>query len=131
MDRAEGPGAAEFLERLRRQHPRIGDHYVFDFDACPWSAGWAQLDTPQDAWYFGTWADPAGRLLVTYAEGDITVQGFEDDAAFCEAVRKWSAWQLEHYEKRGTVDPGLDPARIEAWEDLGLADLFAGSEVAA
>jgi ABC-type transport system substrate-binding protein len=35
--------------------------------------GWKQYDTSQDAWYFGVWVHPEKRVIITYAEGDITV----------------------------------------------------------
>ena len=41
-----------------------GDRYVYDFGLCRYEKGWAQIDTAQDASFFGTWADPT-RLLGT------------------------------------------------------------------
>ena len=123
--KATGPAhAAEFLERVKRQRARIDARYAFDFDICPPNQGWAQLDTEQDAWYFGTWADPAHRLIVTYAEGDVSVQGFADDPAFVEGVRKWERWTAANHDKPGRIDPGLDPDYRATWERLGLADLL-------
>ena len=37
-----------------------GDRYVYDFGLCTYEKGWAQVDTAQDASYFGTWANPTG-----------------------------------------------------------------------
>ena len=33
-----------------------GDRYVYDFGLCNHEKGWAQVDTAQDASYFGKWA---------------------------------------------------------------------------
>ncbi len=49
------------------------DRYRYDFEICTKKKGWVQYDTKQDAWYFGCWVNPARRLILTYAEGDITV----------------------------------------------------------
>lgn len=49
-----------------------GDRYAFDFDQCTSAKGWAQLDTEQDAWYFGNWVNPSEMEIMTYAEGDVS-----------------------------------------------------------
>lgn len=32
-----------------------GERYDFDFGECSYANGWAQIDTRQDASYYGTW----------------------------------------------------------------------------
>ena len=49
------------------------ERYRFDFKLCTKEKGWKQYDTSQDAWYFGVWVHPKMRVILTYAEGDITV----------------------------------------------------------
>lgn len=49
-----------------------GDRYRYDFDLCSCARGWAQVDTAQDASWFGTWASPAERTILNFAEGDVT-----------------------------------------------------------
>lgn len=34
------------------------DRYVYDFGKCSYAKGWAQVDTRQDASYYGTWDEP-------------------------------------------------------------------------
>ena len=34
------------------------DRYQFDSGECSAANGYAQIDTGQDAWYFGQWANP-------------------------------------------------------------------------
>jgi hypothetical protein len=50
-----------------------GDRYYFDFTHCTAAKGWQQYDTEQDASYFGVWIHAADRVILTYAEGDITI----------------------------------------------------------
>jgi len=52
---------------------RSTERYFFDFTACTKKKGWRQYDTSQDAWYFGVWVHPEKRVILTYAEGDISV----------------------------------------------------------
>ena len=39
------------------------DRYKYDFDVCHFGKGWAQIDTSEDAYYYGQWANPC--LLYT------------------------------------------------------------------
>jgi hypothetical protein len=52
---------------------RSAERYLFDFKLCTKEKGWKQYDTREDAWYFGVWVHPEKRIIITYAEGDITV----------------------------------------------------------
>lgn len=56
---------------IRRFHST--ERYLFDFRLCTPKKGWKQYDTNQDAWYFGVWVNRDKRVILTYAEGDITV----------------------------------------------------------
>jgi len=55
----------------RSFHPT--DRYKFDFQLCTKVKGWRQYDTNQDAFYFGVWVHPEKRVILTYAEGDISI----------------------------------------------------------
>ena len=50
-----------------------GDRYIFDFTICAPELGWTQYDTSQDAWYFGVWIHKKEFIVVTFAEGDLSV----------------------------------------------------------
>lgn len=102
------------------------DRYQFDFSLCTYAKGWAQVDTRQDASYYGTWANPKRRQIVNYAEGDVTIQTADTDEEFAEAVRELARWNDEH---------GWGPMRIDCllrshsgiaarFRSLGLADLL-------
>ena len=69
-----------------------GDRYRYDFDLCQRSDGWRQYDTDQDAWYFGIWYHRAERLVVTYAEGDLTLTHCTDDATWRAEVARMAAF---------------------------------------
>lgn len=62
----------------------VGDRGRYDFDLklCPASEGWRQYDTEQDAWYFGVWYHPDARIVVTYAEGDLSVEEYTTNEAW-------------------------------------------------
>lgn len=63
-------------ERGNHMHSAfIGDRnrYHFDFKECKSEDGWEVYSTDQDASYFGVWVHIEKRMMVTYAEGDLTV----------------------------------------------------------
>lgn len=107
----------------RRFLPDI-DRYHFDFGECSYEKGFAQIDTDQDAPWFGQWCSPSALLIVSYAEGDLTIRSCADSAEFAEALRALSRWEAEQGRSPARIDPGLQPAMREAFEALGLADLL-------
>ena len=52
----------------------MGDRYKYDFRQCKPSDGWAQLDTKQDAPYYGNWINPLTLETLSYCEGDVSHQ---------------------------------------------------------
>jgi hypothetical protein len=42
------------------------DRYLYDFGLCSNASSWAQVDTAQDASYFGTWANPTWLPISNY-----------------------------------------------------------------
>lgn len=64
----------------------IDDRYAFDWSVCTYAKGWAQVDTYQDASYFGIWTNPEQRMTVTYAEGDVSVVIATNDADYRASV---------------------------------------------
>lgn len=106
----------------RNNNPLI-DRYLFDFKACTPKNGWAQIDTKQDASYFGTWANPSKRQVVSYCEGDITVLTGEDDADFVKMVKNTAEWNQERGHWIG-IDPMGSEAIKTRFNDLGLGHLL-------
>jgi hypothetical protein len=54
----------------------------------PAPGGWAQIDTGQDASWFGTWASPGERTILNFAEVDVTRTFCETDEEFAAALRE-------------------------------------------
>ena len=101
-----------------------GDRYHFDFGECSADNGYAQVDTPQDAHYFGIWTNPFDFVVITYAEGDINRDTAENAEEYTAYLRKLHA----AYEKMGTPIRGIDPMLRDNLRDrfveLGLTDLL-------
>lgn len=103
----------------------MGDRYRFDFHACKLSNGWAQLDTRQDASYYGNWISPGERKLVSYCEGDVTVTTCDDDAEFAAYVNEAVAWHTERGYFIG-IDAGGVASLEAAFDRLWLGDYLHG-----
>lgn len=99
------------------------DRYTYDFGVCSRDNGFAQVDTGQDAWYFGTWANPAKLVIVCYCEGDVTLQTAESEQEFAEELRRIQAWNIENGFSFG-IDPLLSDDLEQKFKDLGLGDLL-------
>jgi len=110
--------------QIKRLSDHDTDRYAFDFGLCRANSGWAQIDTSQDASYFGIWAHPGKLAIVTFCEGDITICEAESDQEFAAEIRTMKAC----YEGGGLqfhgIDPLCIPATIERFEALGLGDLL-------
>jgi hypothetical protein len=100
------------------------DRYKYDFGLCSARNGFAQVDTGQDASYFGTWAHPSKLVIVCYCEGDVSIDTYETPDEFVAAMRGLKEWN----EKHGHGFKGIDPMMVNAIEqkfrELGLGDLL-------
>lgn len=65
-----------------------GSRYMFDFKLIS-KAGWVQLDTTQDASYYGNWVNRQLRKIINYAEGDYTETTYTTDEAFTEGLNSY------------------------------------------
>ena len=97
------------------------NRYVFDFDLCSVSKGWAQVDTAQDAIYFGTWAHPKQFKTVSFAEGDTCIKTADTVEEFKTMIEEMVQFYVEHGSWKG-IDPGLKEENIQAWRELGLEE---------
>ena len=105
--------------KIDRSFDGFGDRYQFDFRLCSYANGYCQVDTSQDAWYFGTWANPTEFKIVSYTEGDITVTTCENEAEFIGQMEEMRDWNI----KSGysfAVGSGLGEEMAAIWSDLGL-----------
>lgn len=89
------------------------DRYIFDFKLCTTEEGWRQYDTSQDAHYFGVWVNPQERLILTYAEGGISLVNCGD----AESFKAELAHMAEFY-----GDP--PPAFIAIGSDGAVAEFY-------
>ena len=110
--------------RITRDFKPMSDRYGFDFGPCSTANGFAQIDTRQDASYYGTWCSPAARTIVNYCEGDVTTTVCETDAEFADQLRELSRWHAEHGYGPMNIDPGFSDTLRKAFEKLGVADLL-------
>ena len=101
-----------------------GDRYVYDFGLCSYENGWAQVDTAQDASYFGTWVNPARLMIFSYCEGDTTLKEAASLEEFAAELRVIDAWNRAHGYGPAGIDPGFDAAMKAGFEGLGLADML-------
>jgi len=101
-----------------------GNRYYFDNRLSP-RKGWAQVDSDQDAWYYGNWANPFKLRLVSYTEGDVVIQTAETEEEFINLMRKFKAWNDEMgYSRLFGIDPLMNEEITKRFNDLGLGDLL-------
>jgi hypothetical protein len=100
------------------------DRYLYDFGPCSYANGFAQIDTSQDAPYFGKWANPTSLVIFSYCEGDTTHIQCETEAEFAAELRDIDAWNVSQGHGNARVDPGFSADMKAAFERIGLADLL-------
>ena len=105
-----------------REYSKLnGDRYEIDFVDCKAANGYAQIDTSQDAWYFGQWANPHKRHYVSYCEGDITEITFTTDEEFGKHIRSVVECYQEGFKG---IDGMCRDSIIDKFKELGLGDLL-------
>lgn len=106
----------DFMENIER--------YYFDFGECSHHLGYAQVDTSQDAPYFGIWTNPTTLTTVSYIEGDIYRNIAESVEEYVKFIRKLKS----DYEAMGTriigIDPMLNDEIANRLTEIGLGDLM-------
>ena len=111
------------MKSIRALRP-LADRYTFDTGPCSYANGFAQIDTRQDAPYFGTWCSPTQRTIVNFSEGSLTVTICDTDADFVEQVRELARWNDEAGYGPTRIDAISHAALRQAFESLGLTDLL-------
>jgi hypothetical protein len=92
--------------------------YDFDFGECAYALGWAQVDTNQDASYFGFWCNPETLEIVEFAEGDLTRKKCDGPIEFGNEIDDFcAAWD-------GRIDPGLGETVAIKFRKLGMGHLL-------
>ena len=100
------------------------DRYIFDFKLCTPKDGWAQVDTGQDASYFGTWANPFKLEVVSYTEGDIVVRKADNTGEFVTEIRDIKKWNEENGYRFIGIDAMCREELIGKFQEVGLGDLL-------
>lgn len=119
---APDPAAPASVERWYEG----GERYAFDTGRCRTARDWCQLDLRDDCAFVGTWVQPHTRELLSFREGDVSLETWHDDTAFAAGLRAAAAYYREQESWLG-IDPGLGAraARHRArLADLGVADLL-------
>ena len=99
------------------------DRYLYD---CNLPGDFAQLDTSEDASYYGNWASAKRLTLFSYCEGDCTTTTCETPEEFQAEMAKFQSFcDRVGYEFHG-IDPGWihSEERLQPWKDCGLAHLI-------
>jgi hypothetical protein len=112
------------MEKIREFAP--ADRYVYDWGLCSEKNGFAQVDTWQDASYYGTWANPDKLLIFNYCEGDTCLTKCLSEAEFVSEIRALKEWADKSGGDRGFrgIDPGLNYENRAKWHNIGLGDLL-------
>ncbi len=100
---------------------RPADRYVYDFGACSVSKGFAQVDTSQDAHYFGMWANPTHLVIVCYCEGDVTTQAADTKEEFIKELRAIQANENAGFKG---IDCMMHEPLEKAFKALGLEGML-------
>ena len=117
-----------------RTHSENCDRYAFDYQHCQLSKGWAQLDTREDASYFGNWAHPEKLQIVSFAEGDVCVVSCESSDEFRAEIESMAVFYIgrdctdkDGKRQLGTfrIDAGMSPAAEASWSSHGLKQYLA------
>lgn len=96
------------------------DRYEYDFKRCTYAGGWAQLDTSQDASYFGQWINPKLRQILCYCEGDVSITSVDTDDELVEAVDEIKSWNENQGHRFIGINPGFSEKFLSALIDTGL-----------
>jgi hypothetical protein len=111
------------MAKLTRGFECMSDRYKYDFRLCTSDKGWAQLDTKQDASYFGNWINPLTLTLLSYCEGDVTLTECENEMDFIATVRECVEWHSERDYFLG-IDGMCCAPIIEAFARMNLSEFL-------
>jgi len=90
---------------------------------CSIRNGFAQIDTEQDASYYGQWCNPFRLVIFQYIEGDCITTECDQEAEFIAEIRGIQDYHVNNDSFYG-IDPGFNRALSERFKELGLGDLL-------
>lgn len=71
------------------------ERYVVDFAPDFKAEGWEQFDTDQDAAYFGVWVNSKQLVVLTYCEGDWSIEECPSQEHYRAAIERLCAFYAE------------------------------------
>ncbi len=92
----------------------LTDRYHFDLGPCSAGKGFAQIDTEQDASYFGNWCNPFTLTIVSFAEGDISEAKCDTVEEFLTELR-----EMDSFYSRFGIDPSFNEELRGRLEQIG------------
>jgi hypothetical protein len=111
------------MATLTRGHECMADRYKYDFRLCKARDGWAQLDSRQDASYYGQWVNPLTLKLMSYCEGDTCLTECTDEDDFISALRECIRWNQDAGYFIG-IDGMCELSIIDAFTRIGFAEFL-------
>lgn len=102
------------------------DRYQYDFKTCTYEKGWAQIDTSQDASYFGQWINPKKLQIFAYIEGDLILTKCDSAAELVEQISQMKAWNVEQGHRFLGIDPGFGKEMLDCLKAVGLGEFLHG-----
>ena len=109
----------------KRERVENCDRYAFDFQHCRLADGWAQLDTQEDASYFGNWAHPEQLQVVSFTEGDVCVTSCEDSDEFRAEIERIASFFIDKQGGTFRIDAGFSVGAEASWASHGLKQFLA------
>jgi hypothetical protein len=88
--------------------------------------GFAQIDTSEDASYYGNWANASTFEMFSFAEGDTTHVKCDTAEEFAQVMQEFVEFCERCSLKFYGVDPGWNhtPELLQPWKDAGLIHLI-------
>lgn len=113
------------MTTITRTFAEDGSRYEIDCGPCSPDRGFCQVDTDQDASWFGIWTNPQTMVIASYMEGDITVERATCPFDYRRAlVNTLTAYRHPNPDRgHAMVDLGLfrRAEMLDAFVSLGLA----------
>lgn len=105
--------------QVKRTFDSSLDRYNFDWGICSTKMGFAQVDTDQDFSHHGVWANPHSLTVISFCEGDVTVERANSVAEFVAKLR-----QINEFYDKCCIDGMCDKDLIAKFTEQGLGDLL-------
>ena len=113
------------MKTKRSFEPNLNRYYFDGKYSC--SKGWAQMDTHQDAPYYGHWFNPFERRFISFMESDVCVIVFDDD----DEMKKYMDDEKEYHRNNKSkcrLDPGFNEELRQKIKDLGMEEFLYPTE---